>query len=58
MEVRIETRSEYELFIKQKLFKRDIPNKTKELIQQTLMEVFDDGVQFAQGRLVVEPAKL
>ncbi|MCI4436939.1 MAG: hypothetical protein JHC33_09055 [Ignisphaera sp.] len=56
MLVQIENRREYELHVNKVVASKgaNIPNKTKDLIKELVMDAFDDAIKMTQSSLFVE----
>jgi len=54
MRVKIETRSDYELYIKKSLADIQMPIKLKDAMYKVVLRAYDDGVAHGMNKLHVE----
>jgi len=54
MLIQIETRSEYELFVRKEVDTRDMPDYMVEPIIKLILIAFDEGIRFASNDLKVD----
>lgn len=54
MNIKLDGRRDYELYVKKEVAKMTIPNKQKAIVRKLVLQGFDDGVKMTQGKLEVE----
>ena len=54
MQVKIDTRRDYELHVKSTVDRLEISNKKKAVVRKIAMLCFDEGLKFARGNLKIE----
>jgi len=54
MEIQLNSRRDYELYIKGEVGKMQVSNKHKSNIRKLIMEGFDAGIKLTQGDLKVQ----
>lgn len=54
MEIKIDSVEDYKLYIKREIKKRTLDDTKARAIEEMLLEVFYDGMKFAQNKLKVK----